>query len=66
MYEDEHHIAFLDRYQAWSSTIGDQMATEHTLLAPPSGTGRDQLVVLLRKIALAAEPDGPPLMPGVD
>ncbi|MFI7008270.1 MarR family winged helix-turn-helix transcriptional regulator [Streptomyces sp. NPDC050145] len=48
---------------AWSSTIGDQMATEHELLAPLSAAEREQLVVLLRKITVAAEADGPPLMP---
>ncbi|MFG2214970.1 MarR family winged helix-turn-helix transcriptional regulator [Streptomyces sp. NPDC048685] len=48
---------------AWASTIGEQMATERALLAPLDEAEREQLVVLLRKIASAAESDGPPLMP---
>ncbi|MEU9093843.1 hypothetical protein [Streptomyces sp. NPDC048428] len=53
-------------HEAWSSTIGDQMATEHALLAPLSEAEREQLVVLLRKVAPAAESEGSPLMPSVD
>ncbi|WP_393054794.1 MarR family winged helix-turn-helix transcriptional regulator [Streptomyces sp. LN549] len=53
-------------HEAWSSTIGDQMATEHALLAPLSEAEREQLVVLLRKVARAAESEGSPLMPSVD
>lgn len=53
-------------HEAWSSTIGDQMATEHALLAPLSQAEREQLVALLRKITVAAEADGPPLMPVLD
>lgn len=51
---------------AWASTIGEQMATERALLAPLDEAEREQLVVLLRKIASAAESDGPPLMPSPD
>lgn len=51
-------------HEAWSSTIGDQMETERALMAPLSGAEREQLVALLRKIAVAAESGGPPLMPG--
>ncbi|MFI6978847.1 MarR family winged helix-turn-helix transcriptional regulator [Embleya sp. NPDC050154] len=53
-------------HEAWSSTIGDQMATENALLAPLSEAEREQLVALLRKITLMAESGGPPLMPTLD
>lgn len=53
-------------HEAWSSTIGNQMATERALLAPLCEAEREQLVVLLRKITLAAESGGPPLMPILD
>ncbi|MFB7224957.1 MarR family winged helix-turn-helix transcriptional regulator [Streptomyces sp. NPDC056227] len=53
-------------HNAWSSTIGDQIATERALLAPLCEAEREQLVILLRKVTLAAESDGPPLMPTLD
>ncbi|MBB5934736.1 MarR family winged helix-turn-helix transcriptional regulator [Streptomyces zagrosensis] len=53
-------------HAAWSATIGEQQATERALLAPLSEAEREHLVVLLRKIAVAAESDGPPLMPFID
>ncbi|MFV2171909.1 MarR family winged helix-turn-helix transcriptional regulator [Actinomadura sp. LOL_016] len=53
-------------HDAWSSTIGDQIASERALLAPLCEAEREQLVVLLRKVTLAAESDGPPLMPALD
>lgn len=53
-------------HEAWSSTIGDQMAAERALLTPLSETEQEQLVVLLRKVTLAAESGGPPLMPTLD
>ncbi|MFF7244417.1 MarR family winged helix-turn-helix transcriptional regulator [Embleya sp. NPDC008237] len=53
-------------HEAWSSTIGDQMATEQALLAPLCEAEREQLVALLRKITLNAESGGPPLMPTLD
>ncbi|WP_413752088.1 MarR family transcriptional regulator [Streptomyces sp. R-74717] len=48
---------------AWSTTIGDQAAAEHALLAPLSDIECDQLAALLRKITLGAEAGGAPLMP---
>lgn len=53
-------------HRAWSSTIGEQIATERALLAPLSEAEREHLVVLLRKVTLAAESDGPPLMPTLE
>lgn len=53
-------------HDAWSSTIGDQLATERALLAPLCEAEREQLVALLRKVTLAAEADGSPLMPTLD
>lgn len=47
---------------AWESAIEEQARTEEALLAPLSSTDRDTMIELLRRVVLAAEEDGPPLM----
>ncbi len=60
-------VALTDEgHAAWEGAIGDQAAAEHALLAPLTGGEREQLAGLLRKVVMAAETDGPPLMPPVE
>ena len=60
-------VALTDKgHAAWAATIGDQAAAEHALLAPLTGDELAQLSALLRKVAAAAEAEGPPLMPPVE
>ncbi len=48
--------------RAWESAIEEQARTEEALLAPLSSTDRDAMISLLRRVVLAAEEHGPPLM----
>ena len=60
-------VALTDKgHAAWEATIGDQAAAEHALLAPLTGDELAKLSALLRKVAAAAEAEGPPLMPPVE
>jgi DNA-binding MarR family transcriptional regulator len=56
-------VALTDKgLRAWESAIEEQGRAEERLLAPLSGAERDTLTDLLRRVVLAAEADGPPLM----
>lgn len=56
-------VALTDKgLRAWESAIEEQARTEEALLAPLSSAERDTVIELLRRVVLAAEEDGPPLM----
>ena len=56
-------VALTDKgLRAWESAIEEQARTEEALLAPLSSAERDTVIELLRRVVLAAEQDGPPLM----
>ncbi|WP_121433467.1 MarR family winged helix-turn-helix transcriptional regulator [Actinomadura pelletieri] len=53
-------------HRAWEDTIDDQAANERALLAALSEEELRRLSGLLRKVVVALEDDGPPLMPSVE
>lgn len=56
-------VALTDKgLRSWESAIEEQARTEEALLAPLSSTERDTMITLLRRVVLAVEENGPPLM----